>query len=364
MKYFLLLNWFLLSNLTLAAENDLGDPTPTAAQTDQNTAETTLAQPENNVPFVGTNNPDPTESNATPPSTPLTNDVVGNDLVKQVEIKSEPIIIDLPAAPKANIEETPRPWFRSLGEWVSYRTVRPGLSSDPTTKILTDGARYDLTVGKRIPIFSIEKSKTKGFVFGGDGGMFASLRRIKGAGTGVFATESFDGFFGLFAAYTWSSWIAMFRWGHLSAHLVDNAPNFASPINYSHFWGEWIIGKTWPNIEKPSKWLIHAQSSVGMNYKSAPPESNPRVSLGIDGGFSPWSPDALAFLISADLVDSGVEGQSKNYSYFAGMGFLGRPQSTHRPLRFGVTRLAGSDHRNQYYANKQKFLALDISLEL
>jgi hypothetical protein len=269
--------------------------------------------------------------------------------------------------PELFTDETQKPnplWFRSVGEWLSYRSVRPGLSTEPTSKILTDGGRFDTTIGKRIPIYSCGTGLTKGFVFGGDAGMLASLRRLKSSGAGVFATETFDGFFGLFTGYTNQGYLAILRWGHLSAHLVDDHPSVASAINYSHFWGELLLGKTWPDVNKPSNWNLHIQGSVGLNYMSAPPQDNPRYKGGVDLGYSPWGPDALAFLTSGDLEHAGVLGQSQNYAAFAGIGFLGRPESTHRPMRVGVTKVWGADHRNQFYNTTNSFVGAEIQVEL
>lgn len=267
--------------------------------------------------------------------------------------------------PEGMALEAPRPlWFRSVGEWMSFRSVRPGLSTEPTSKILSDGGRYDATIGKRLPILSSGSSLTEGFVFGGDAGMFASLRRLKGTGAGIFATESFDGFFGLFTGFTSNGYLAMLRWGHLSAHLVDDHPAVSSAINYSHFWGELVLGKTFPDVSKPSDWDLHVQGSVGLNYMATPPQDNPRYKGGIDFGYSPWGPDAWAFLTSGDMEHAGVLNQQKHYSAFAGMGFMGRPESTHRPLRLGVTKVWGSDHRNQFYNTSNSFIGAEMQIEL
>lgn len=255
-------------------------------------------------------------------------------------------------------------WFRNVGEWLSYRSTRSGLATEPTAKLLTNGSRYDATLGKRISFYSCGKSLTEGFVAGGDGGMLASLHHIRTTGTGVFGTESFDGFFGLFTGYTKDGYLAMFRWGHLSAHLVDNAPNFGSPVNYSHFWGEAILGKTWPNPALPANWNLHLQGSAGMNYQASPPTKNPRYQAGFDAGYSPWGFDRLAFLTSSDLQNAGVLGQATHFTAFAGMGFMGRPESTRRPIRAGVTHIWGSDERNQYYSRSDSFWGFEIQAEL
>lgn len=267
-----------------------------------------------------------------------------------------------PIGPAA--EHTERPWFRDVGEYISTRSVRPGISTDPTTKLLTDGQRYDVTVGKRIPVYSWgEESLSEGYAVGVDGGMFASLQRLTHTGRLIFGTNTFDGFFGAWAGAVKDGWLYMFRTAHLSAHLVDNSSNFYNPVSYSQFWNSVIIGKSFPSPAKESDWQLHLQGELGLNNTSSPAAKQPRWESGVDFGYALKGPDSLAFLLSADVLNAGVQGQKSHYSYFAGLGYLVRPQTKHRPLRFGVTRLDGSDHRNQYYMNKDRFTAFEVQAE-
>ena len=50
-------------------------------------------------------------------------------------------------------------WYRNSGEWVASRTVRVGIPTEPASKIVTDGKRYDITVGKRFPFFHVARKK-------------------------------------------------------------------------------------------------------------------------------------------------------------------------------------------------------------
>lgn len=255
-------------------------------------------------------------------------------------------------------------WYRNAGEWISSRTVREGISTEPTTKVITDGKRFDVTLGKRFPLYTWnEKSLSEAWSLGIDAGMYASLTRYNNVGRLTFGTNTFDGFFGADIAYAKSGNIFMLRTAHLSAHQVDNSPNIFNTINYSQFWNQLIIGKEFPAPESVSDFDLYAQGSVGLNNTSIPKAKQPRAALGISLGKALQGPDTLAILASADALRAGVIGQSTTYSYFLGLGYLQRPNNTHRPLRFGVQAMRGSDQRNQYYAQPEKFTAFEIQTE-
>lgn len=257
-----------------------------------------------------------------------------------------------------------KPWFRNAGEYMSSRSTRMGFPTDVNTKIITDGKRYDVSVGKRIPLYTwSEKSLSEAWVFGIDGGMLASLERFSRAGKLTFGTNTFDGFFALFISKSWDGWLAMLRSAHLSAHLVDNSPQVTGAVSYSQFWNEIIVGKTFPNPEKESEWDLHLQGSVGLNNTSAPVEKQPRAALGGSFGYALQGPDSLALLASADMLNAGVQGQKPTYAYFAGFGTLNRPNSTRRPFRAGVAHYRGSDYRNQFFNKRQKWTTFEISAE-
>ena len=260
-------------------------------------------------------------------------------------------------------EAETEPYFRHLGEYFSTTITRPGLSSEPTTKLLTDGKRYDVTVGKRISVFEAEEGPAQGFVIGVDGGMMASLERIDRNGQLTFGTNTFDGFFGLYAGYANAGWFFALRTAHLSAHLVDNSPRINNSISYSQFWNEAIAAKVFPAPEEKSDWEIQAQARVGFNNTSSPKADQPRALGGLSFGHRLGGPASLALLSSADVLRAGVRGQKEHYSFFAGLGFLNRLDSPRRPFRFGVTHHRGSDHRNQFYASQTKFTAFEIQAE-
>jgi hypothetical protein len=258
------------------------------------------------------------------------------------------------------------PWYRDVGEYISSRTVRMGLATDPNSKILTDGHRFDVSVGKRLPIYSWgQVSLSEGWAAGVDAGMLASLERSTShTGTFLFATNTFDGFFSGWAAYTGGGWIGMFRYSHLSAHLVDNSPRIYSPTTYSQFWNELICGKDFPGPKEKSPWDLYFQGSVGLNNTSAPKNKQPRASLGADFGYSFFGPGSNGLILSADVLHAGVTGQTSTYSFFAGFGSVNRSNTVRRPFRVGVDYFTGSDYRNQFYADRQHWLALEVETEL
>lgn len=256
------------------------------------------------------------------------------------------------------------PWFRNAGEYIAYRTVRPGLATDTGTKIFTDGKRFDTAVGKRASLYTWdEEGPATAYTFGIDGGMLASLERYNRNGHLVFATNTFDGYFGAFLAKSWKGWILMARYAHLSAHLVDNSPQILTPVNYSQFWTELKVGKTFPAPEKESDWEIHLQGSVGLNSSSMPAAKQPRASFGVSAAQALSGLDSYALIASADALRAGVEGQKPTYSIFAGLGNISRPGSKRRPFRVGVVHFSGSDYRNQLYTQKQKWTTAEVSLE-
>lgn len=302
-------------------------------------------------------------SHAEDSGSPLPEASVPKDLYpKEKKQKSEPATSTQPSsAPKT--EKTP--WFRNAGEYIAHKSTRLGVPTDTNTKIHTDAKRFDVGIGKRIPIFSWgETSPAQAWVIGVDGGMHASLTRFSKNGNLTFATNTFDGFFGAFLARGFSDgWQVMFRTAHLSAHLVDNAPTILNPISYSQFWNEIIVNKTFPAPEVESDWEISLQGSVGLNNSSAPTAKQPRYTGGASFGYGLSGPDSVAILASADMLNAGVRAQDPTYLLFLGLGTLNRPQSTHRPLRVGVAHLAGSDFRNQYFAKKQNWTTFEIATD-
>ncbi len=257
------------------------------------------------------------------------------------------------------------PWFRDAGEFLAYRSVRVLAPTDVSTKIITDAKRFDVSVGKRIPLYNWSvKGPTDGWSVGIDGGMLASLIRYTNQGRLTFATNTFDGMFGIYTGFVNSDgWIAMFRVAHLSAHLVDNSPLILVPLAYSQFWNEVIVGKSFPEISRPSDWNLHVQASVGLNNTSLPSADQPRADLSTDFGYALHGPDSLAVLATADALRAGVQNQSVTYLFFVGMGYLSRPETRHRPFRFGVSHFRGSDYRNQLFFNRQNWTTFEIAAE-
>lgn len=257
-----------------------------------------------------------------------------------------------------------QPWYRDASEYLASRSVRMGVPTDSNTKMITDGKRFDVSLGKRISLYHWgEKSMAETWSVGIDGGMLASLTRYKKNGQLTFATNTFDGFFGAYLGYIADGWLVMGRYGHLSAHMVDSNPDFLSPNLYSQFWGEIILGKTFPNPLVESDWELHLQSSIGMNNTSAPKAKQPRASFNATGSFAPGGPNKIAVIASADAMNAGVQGQKPTYVFFLGAGSLNRPNTTHRPYRLGVAHYAGSDYRNQYFNKRQHWTTFEISTE-
>lgn len=295
----------------------------------------------------------------------------GDDLpppaVTSIDPDEDIVPATAPAAPK---KSTPRdrekdPWFRNAGEYLSSRSTRSLAPTDVNTKIITDAKRFDVSLGKRIPLIRwAEDDLHTGWAIGVDGGMLASLVRYMNDGRLTFATNTFDGFFGGWIGFTHGSgWLAMFRTAHLSAHLVDNSPLFANPVAYSQFWNEIVIGKSFPETRRPSDWDLHIQGSVGMNNTATPRTDQPRATLGVDLGFCLSGPDSLAIITSADALRAGVLAQRDTYGLFLGIGYLNRPENTRRPFRAGVAHFTGSDYRNQLFLNRQRWTTLEVATE-
>lgn len=271
---------------------------------------------------------------------------------------------NLPGYKPGEREPKEKPWYRDAGDYLSSRSVRMGVPTDTNTKVITDAKRFDVSLGKRISLFEwSEKGPAETWAAGIDGGMLASLTRYKKGGQLTFATNTFDGFFGAWIGYIGGGWLTLFRYGHLSAHMVDSNSDLFAAKNYSQFWGEIIAGKTFPIHNEESDWEVHLQGSVGMNHTSAPAKKQPRATLGTTVSYSPWGPDSVAFIGSADALRAGVTGQKNSYSFFTGIGSINRPSSKHRPYRVGLAHFAGSDYRNQYYYLKQKWTTFEISTE-
>ncbi|HEY8278867.1 MAG TPA: hypothetical protein VIH99_04545 [Bdellovibrionota bacterium] len=257
------------------------------------------------------------------------------------------------------------PWFRNPGEFLSSRSIRMSVPNEVNTKIITDAKRFDVSLGKRVPLLAWgEEGLYEGWAIGVDGGMLASLVRYSNNGRLTFATNTFDGTFGAFVGFTnGDGWLGMFRTAHLSAHLVDNSPRFLTPIGYSQFWNEVTIGKSFPEWRNPSSWDLHFQGTVGFNNTSAPAAQQPRGSFGMDFGHTLSGPDTLAILASGDVLRAGVVNQPVSYTFFLGLGYLNRPETSHRPFRMGVVWFRGSDYRNQLYFNRQNWVTFQLATE-
>lgn len=255
-------------------------------------------------------------------------------------------------------------WYRDSGEWIAARTTRDGLTMEPVTKVLTDGKRFDLSFGKRIAVHTWgEESMTKSWSAGFDGGMAITMFRGREETDVTFATENFDGFFGAYLARALHNTIYMVRVAHVSSHLVDNNPAVLSAIPYSRFWMEFIVGKTFPDVGTSSRWNLHLQASIGLNFKSEPAKDSIRYLAGFDLGYSLFGTDSLSVITSFDLRQTGVAGQKTYYAAFLGLGRLKRPETTNRPWRFGISHHWGSDYRNQYFRNTDEFTSFELQLE-
>jgi hypothetical protein len=267
--------------------------------------------------------------------------------------------------PLLSFADSGKPWFRDAGEYITQRSVRMGIPTATTSLLNTDGKRFDANIGKRISLldWGVQGPATA-WTVGVDAGMLASLQRYKQNGRLTFATNTFDGFFGAFIGMGWDGWIALLRTAHLSAHLVDNSPDYLSPNSYSQFWEELIVGKTFPDPETVSDWDLHLQGSLGLNHTSVPLNKQPRAAFGMSYGKCLNGPNSLAALASADVLRSGVLGQKPTYTFFIGLGSLNRPDSTLRPFRAGLAFFRGSDYRNQYYNRMQSWTTFQVAAEL
>lgn len=257
-----------------------------------------------------------------------------------------------------------KPWFRDAGEYLAHRSVRMGVPTATNSILLTDGKRFDANIGKRVSLFDwSEKGPANAWTAGFDAGMLASLQRYNRAGQLTFATNTFDGFFGAFIAKGLDGWLFLARFAHLSAHLVDNSPNFMNPQSYSQFWQELVVGKTFPEPAVSSDWEVHFQGALGLNSSSIPNNKQPRAAFGMSAGHSLRGVNSLAVLASADVLNAGVVGQKPSYAAFAGLGTLNRPGSTLRPFRAGVAFFRGSDYRNQNFNRSQNWTTFELATD-
>ncbi len=280
---------------------------------------------------------------------------------------SETAPAQVPPPPVAASEPVKRVyfWYRDSAEYLASKSTRAGLPTDVNTKVITDAKRFDVSVGKRIPLFRwAEDGRHSGWSAGVDGGMLASLVRYTSNGKLTFATNTFDGFFGMYIGHsTPEGWLGIFRVAHLSAHLVDNSPRFLTPIAYSQFWNEIIVGKSFPRPTEISDWDLHLQANLGVNNTSVPVSEQPRAGFGVDFGHALHGPNSLAILASADANRAGVKDQLLTYAFFLGMGFLKRPHTIHRPVRAGLAYFRGSDYRNQLFQERQNWLTFEVATE-
>ena len=252
-------------------------------------------------------------------------------------------------------------WFRNEGEWLAFRSTRQGVMNDPNTKIITDGLRYDVSVGKRIPLFVwAQESHASGWSAGVDGGMLASLRRQNVNGSLAFSTNTFDGHFGAYIGYSGNGWIAMGHTAHISAHLVDGISTYQNPIRYSRFWNDVIVGKDLFDPEGTEPYEIYLQGNIGMGNNAVPATKNPVYGYGFDAGVELAGADSIAIKISFDTSNAGTSGQGSTYSEFVGIGYLSKPKTMHRPFRAGMSHYTGSDFRNQLFSQTQNFTAFEI----
>lgn len=256
-------------------------------------------------------------------------------------------------------------YYRNAGEWIASRTVRSGLPTEPSALLLTNGKRYDVTLGKRLDIVNWgETSLWESFSFGVDGGMNGSFTRLNQGGRLTFATETFDGFFGAYLARAWRGNIAMLRTAHHSAHLVDNSPSILRATQYSQFWTEIIFGRSFPHPDRASRWDLYVQGRLGVHHRSMPKGQGLRTALGVNGGYAFSDPDSLAALFSLDYERAGVVGHLNHYGAFVGLGFLSRTESKRRPFRAGFNWQWGADHRHQFFYKKSSFPSFQIQTEL
>jgi hypothetical protein len=255
-------------------------------------------------------------------------------------------------------------WFRSNAEFFAHQTQRQALATDPSSKINTDGKRFDVTIGNRIPLYAWDETAAgDGWSVGIDGGMLASLNQYRNEGKLTFATHTFDGFFGLYLGRSLGQWLLMLRTAHLSAHLVDNAPEvFTNTSLYNVFWTETVAGYFFRDPTKDQDWNFYAQGGLGAYTMASPRRDNPRASFGLTFNQRlAWdSPDLI---ISGDVLRAGIEDQLPSTALFVGFGRAAKLDATKRPYRAGMTFFGGSDYRNQYYARRTKFTAFTVQTE-
>lgn len=260
-------------------------------------------------------------------------------------------------------------WYRSLGDWVASIGIRDNLMIEPNTKILSDGKRYDVSIGKRISLLHSPHRNIKklGWSFGISASMTASLRLLDGKNENnslIISTEHFEGLFGLYWGMVHKSWLLMAQVGHVSSHLVDNNLEVLNYIIYSRFWIELTIGKQFPNMRNNYKWRLYLQNSIGYNFKTEPEKSGIRLLTGMDLSFRLGGIRALSLITSIDFRDLGVREQKSHYTAFLGVGYPKYFYLGNRPWRFGVSYLKGGDYRNQFYQREDEYMALTWQMEL
>jgi hypothetical protein len=254
-------------------------------------------------------------------------------------------------------------WFHNAGEWMASILTRPGLI-DATGKITSNGKRFDVIAGKRLPVFIWgEENHSDAWAVLLDGGMQASLTRLRTHSMQAFGTETFDGFFGGGIARSIHGNLIMIRAAHLSAHLVDNSPSIGAPIIYNQFWYEVKAGHSFVNPAEMKNWDLYTQTSIGVTHHNRPGPSGVRAEAGFTAGANFTDPDSLAFILSFDALKAGVVAQKWHYNAFAGIGYINKPYTHHRPFRTGISVDKGSDHRGQFFWRPENFAAYEFQVE-
>lgn len=260
-------------------------------------------------------------------------------------------------------------WYRDVGDWIADVTVRETVMNQPSSKIITNGKRFDVQIGERMPLWTINpKNRTTGWSIGIDGGVATTLSRADQTSTGqkdlVFATETFDGHFGAYVAYGKRNYALMVRAGHLSSHLVDNSPQINNFISFSHFWTE--LAAVW-SLTPPRKlrnWGGKLFGSIGFNWKVTPEERQPRAQLGLTLYHHLRGYDSLAIIGSADAFNQGIENQNIHWNFFIGIGYPKRAYSKKRPWRIGFNGMAGGETRNQFFSEDTYFTGVALQMEI
>ncbi|MFX7140345.1 hypothetical protein ABTH88_20675, partial [Acinetobacter baumannii] len=83
----------------------------------------------------------------------------------------------------AHAEDESPLWYHNAGEILASRTTRTIAPTDVSTKIISDAKRFDVSLGKRIPLYNwATDGLTSTWSVGVDGGMLASLVRYSNQG--------------------------------------------------------------------------------------------------------------------------------------------------------------------------------------